>query len=55
MSAFPAAAEFSGTSRSTSATVPPVILRSLAVVVIEDGLDLRPVLASGPPREPWRL
>jgi AraC-like DNA-binding protein len=46
MSDTPAAVEFPGTSRSTSATVPPVILRSLAVIARDDGLDLRPLLAS---------
>ncbi|MGW4774805.1 AraC family transcriptional regulator [Nocardia sp. NPDC004278] len=40
------APEFSGTNRSTSATVPPTILRYLAVTAIEDGVDLRPLLAN---------
>ncbi|WP_035849932.1 AraC family transcriptional regulator [Kitasatospora azatica] len=34
-----------GTSRSTSATIPPNILRSLSMVAAEDGIDLRPELA----------
>lgn len=33
-----------GTSRSTSATIPPNILRSLAAVAEDRGVDLRPVL-----------
>jgi len=41
----PAAAEFPGTNRSTSATIPPNILRSLAVLADEDGTDLEPLLA----------
>ena len=45
MSDAPAAAEPPGTSRSTSATIPPNILRSLAVVATEKGIDLRPLLA----------
>src|SRR5262245_4837574 len=40
----PGPAHPAGTSRSTSATVPPNILRSLAVVT-QDRIDLRPVLA----------
>lgn len=45
MSDAPAAPQPVGTSRSTSATVPPIILRSLALVTAADGLDLRPLLA----------
>lgn len=45
MSDSPAAVEFAGTSRSTSATVPPTILRYLAAIAAEDGIDLRPLLA----------
>ncbi|NUR58100.1 MAG: AraC family transcriptional regulator [Catenulispora sp.] len=45
MSDIPAAADSPGTSRSTSATVPPNILRSLAAVAAEDGFDLRPLFA----------
>ncbi|WP_158845420.1 AraC family transcriptional regulator [Saccharothrix deserti] len=33
-----------GTSRSTSATIPPNILRYLAPIAAEDGVDLRPAL-----------
>ncbi|MFF7266311.1 AraC family transcriptional regulator ligand-binding domain-containing protein [Streptomyces sp. NPDC008159] len=42
--ATPAAGTRSGTSRSTSATIAPNILRYLARVAEEDGVDLRPVL-----------
>lgn len=42
----PVVAEVSGTSRSTSATVAPTILRAVAVVAAEDGVDLGPLLAS---------
>lgn len=41
----PAAVETPGTSRSTSATIPPNILRSLAVIAAEDGIGLQPLLA----------
>ncbi|MFL6109731.1 MAG: AraC family transcriptional regulator [Catenulispora sp.] len=41
----PDPADVPGTSRSTSATIPPNMLRSLAVVATEDGVDLRTVLA----------
>jgi AraC-like DNA-binding protein len=34
-----------GTSRSTSATIPPNILRSLAAVAADEGVDLGPLLA----------
>lgn len=40
------ALELPGTRRSTSAIVPPNILRSLGSVAGEDGIDLRPLLAT---------
>lgn len=40
----PGPARLPGTSRSTSATIPPNILRYLAVVAAEDGIDFRPLL-----------
>ncbi|MGW3960686.1 AraC family transcriptional regulator [Amycolatopsis sp. NPDC005003] len=46
MSDTPVAAEFAGSSRSTSATVPPNILRALAVTAGQDGVDLHPLFAS---------
>jgi AraC-like DNA-binding protein len=45
MSETPVAADFSGTRRSTSATVPPNILRYLDVIATGDDVDLRPLLA----------
>ncbi|WP_405826008.1 AraC family transcriptional regulator ligand-binding domain-containing protein [Streptomyces sp. NBC_01390] len=44
MSPAPGAAEPAGTSRSTSATIQPNILRFLVVVADERGVDLRPLL-----------
>src|SRR5687768_13136680 len=44
MSADPAQTLVGATSRSTSATIPPIILRYLTAVTDEAGADLRPAL-----------
>jgi AraC-like DNA-binding protein len=46
LSADPAQAAASPTNRSTSATIPPIILRYLTTVIDEFGADLRPALAN---------
>src|SRR5687767_13755660 len=45
MSADPAQTTARATNRSTSATIPPTILRYLTAVIDEAGADLRPALA----------